>query len=243
MAKDEWRAQLKEVEDSLAQCVVQREHAAQVALLETWGFNVGVLNREMLNVEGDSVQWDRLFGADAKRHVKVGGGFGATVGAAVGGAIDACVGGLSFGAGALLGAFLGGLVGSGGALAYNVKYDPKEMRIVARVQKDAITALVARGIELVKKLQSRGKALDDSVQSTIVASPNRVEISGFFSYLEDVRKNWDYSLLNKARVGDVDGYDWRSLPGISHFSRERKKREDVVKTLADMLKQVIPDVE
>ena len=243
VGQNEWETELARVEETLEQNAVRREHRAQVELLETWGFNVGVLDREMLDVEDESAQRDRLFGSGAKSRAKVGGGVGATVGAVVGGAIDACVGGLSFGTGAVIGGFLGGLLGGGGALAYNAKYDPKEKVVSAKVRIEALETLVARGVDLTKKLQTRGKALDDAVQAVVGANPPKVEIPGLRAEIEDCRGRWEFSTMNDAKASAVDAYDWRRLPGVSRFTKELKKREDAVASIANMLKRAIPDVE
>ena len=241
VGQNEWQIQLSRLEETLKQNVVQRDHTAQVALLETWGFHIGVLNREMLVVDKDASQTDRLFGLEAKRHIKVGGGVGATVGAVVGGTIDACVGGLSFGAGALLGGFLGGLLGGGGALAYNSKYDPKSKKLTAQVQKSVCDTLLARGVELTKELQTRGKALEDSVQAAIGAEPPAVEIPGLAGALEECAKCEDYSKLNKST--GFSSKEWRKLPGVSRFTRERKTRDEAITSIAEALKEALPDVE
>ena len=49
--------------------------------------------------------------------------------------------------------------------------------------------------------------------------------------------------MNDAKASAVDAYDWRRLPGVSRFTKELKKREDAVASIANMLKRAIPDVE
>ncbi|MBQ2038709.1 MAG: DUF3482 domain-containing protein, partial [Thermoguttaceae bacterium] len=48
VGQNEWQLELERLEEVLKQTVITREHEAQVALLEAWGFHVGVLDREML---------------------------------------------------------------------------------------------------------------------------------------------------------------------------------------------------
>ncbi|MBQ1338691.1 MAG: DUF3482 domain-containing protein [Thermoguttaceae bacterium] len=243
VGQNEWQLELERLEEVLKQTVITREHEAQVALLEAWGFHVGVLDREMLSVEDDANQRNQLFGAEAKRHVSVGGGVGVTVGAILGGAIDACVGGLSFGTGAMLGGFLGGLAGGGGALAYNSKYDSKGKTLTVRVQQNVVDALLARGVDLAKKLQSRGKALEDSAQSQIGADAPKIAIPGLAGLLAEYAAFSEYSKMNKGADPGFTARDWRKLPGVSKLAKEKKTREEVVQTIADMLRQAIPDLD
>lgn len=241
--QNEWKIELERLEETFKMNVVKREHDAQTALLETWGFHVGVLNREMLIVDNAANEANQLFGTEAKRHVKVGGGVGATVGAVVGGAIDACVGGLSFGAGMVVGGFLGGLLGGGGALAYNSKYDPKGKKLTVRVESRVVELLTARGVELVKKLQTRGKALEDWIQSRIGVDLPKTEIPGLEGTLKDYALCEEYSKLNVRSNSNFKPKDWRRLPVVSNFSRERKTRDDAISGIAELLKYALPDVE
>lgn len=243
--QNEWQIVLKRLEETLKQNVIKREHDAQLELLASWGFHLGVLDREMLVVDDDASGADQLFGTEAKRHVKVGGGVGATVGAVVGGAIDACVGGLSFGLGMFVGGIVGGMLGGGGALAYNSKYDPKGKKLTVGPQYAVVEALLARGVELAKKLQTRGKALEDSIQSQIGVAPPAIEIAGLKGMLESFAAHAEYSKLNEGTEAgkNFDPRDWRKLPIVKRLSKERKTRDEVVTAVADMLKQALPDVE
>ncbi|MBP3557430.1 MAG: DUF3482 domain-containing protein, partial [Thermoguttaceae bacterium] len=84
VAREDWRARLDRLEDALKQNVMRREHQAHLELLETWGFRLGVLDREALVVGDVADEADQVFGAEARRHFKLGGGVGVAVGAAVG---------------------------------------------------------------------------------------------------------------------------------------------------------------
>ncbi|MBQ8284936.1 MAG: DUF3482 domain-containing protein, partial [Thermoguttaceae bacterium] len=88
VAREDWRARLERLEDALKQNVMRREHQAHLELLETWGFRLGVLDREALVVGDVANETDQIFGAEARRHFKLGGGVGAAVGAAVGAVVD-----------------------------------------------------------------------------------------------------------------------------------------------------------
>lgn len=242
VSRDDWRRDLERLEDSLKQNVVKREHEAQLALLETWGFRVGVLDREMLEVADVAKETDELFGAEARRHFKVGGGVGATVGAAVGALVDVATGGLSLGGGIALGGFLGGVLGGGGAAFYNHRYDEKGKKLVVRPQKEVATLLLSRAVDLIQKLQTRGKALEDAVQALVSATPRPIEIPGLAQALAEFSKGEDYSKMNE-NLPPFKPSDWRRLPGVSALAKERKTRDQAIVSLAAYLKKAIPDVE
>ena len=241
--KHDSQSELERLEENLKMNIVKREHEAQTALLSTWGFHVGVLEREMLVVDDSANEAEQLLGTEAKRHVSVGGGSGAAIGAAIGGVVDALTLGGSFGAGMLLGGFIGGLVGGGGALAYNSKYDAKGKKLIVRAQKSVSNALLARGVELVKNLQTRGKALDDAVQALVKANAPDVKISGLNSKLDEFALQEEYSKMNEVLTSNFSPKDWRKLPVVAKFTKGRKTREQALDELAEILKRAIPDFE
>ena len=237
----EWKERQKTLEGKLRETVMKREHEAQAALLEAWGFKFGALDREALVVVDESKERDDLFDDDVKKS----GAVGAGVGAAIGGIVDVAAAGLTFGTGLTIGAFIGGLLGGGGAIAYNSKYDRKYKRLSTRVQKRVVEALAARGIELVHKLQARGKAMEDATPATLAAHPQRNENPTLLRMLEAFAKNPAYSKLNagKTTLG-FELFDWRRIPGASFISGEDyKTRDEAVAALAEELRKAIPDVE
>ena len=60
----DWKERQKALEGTLRETVLKREHEAQAALLETWGFKFGALDREALVVDDDSKDRDDLFDDD-----------------------------------------------------------------------------------------------------------------------------------------------------------------------------------
>lgn len=237
----DWKERQKALEGALRETVLKREHEAQAALLETWGFKFGALDRETLVVDDDSKERDDLFDDDVKKSGAVGAGVGATLG----GILDVLSAGLTFGTGLTIGALLGGLVGGGGAMAYNSKYDRKYKRLSTRVQKRVVEALAARGIELVHKLQTRGKAMEDATPATLSAHPQRAELPALSSLLESFAKNPAYSKLNSGKFAlGFDRFDWRRIPGASLISGEDyKTRDEAIAALAEELRKAIPDVD
>ena len=237
----DWQKRLEQLEGALREKVLQREHKAQEALLEVWGFKFGMLKRETLVVDDESHEKDDLFDKDVKKS----GALGAGVGAAIGAIADVASAGLTFGTGLTIGAFLGGLLGGGGVMAYNSKYDRKRKRISTRVQKRVVDALTSRGIELVRKLQTRGKAMEDAMPATIVAQPATIDVPSLMRTLEKYARNPNYSTLNSTRsTTGLASVDWRRLPGASLISGEAyKTREEAVAELAEELRKALPDVE
>jgi len=252
VARENWRARLERLEETLKQNVVRREHEAHLALLETWGFRLGVLERETLVVDDVANETDQLFGAEARRHFKLGGGVGAAVGAAVGAVVDVGTAGLSLGGGAALGAFVGGVLGGGGAAFYNRRYDAKGKKLTVRPDKDVAVVLTSRAVDLIQKLQTRGKAIEDSVQTLVSARPKRVDVPGLTGALVEFAECGEYSKMNKnddalaaplANALLANATDaLRKLPGVAALTKERKTRDDAIQTLAELLKNATPDL-
>ncbi len=243
VAREDWRARLERLEDALRQNVMRREHQAHLELLETWGFRIGVLDREALDVGDVADETDQIFGAEARRHFKFGGGVGAAVGAAVGAVVDVGTAGLSLGGGAALGAFVGGVLGGGGAAFYNRRYDAKGKKLTVRPDKDVAVVLTSRAVDLIQKLQTRGKAIEDSAQTLVSARPKRVDVPGLTAELAALAERDEYSKMNKTDETLFKTSDWRKLPGVSALAKERKTRDDAIQTLAELLKKATPDFE
>ena len=253
VAREDWRARLERLEDALKQNVMRREHQAHLELLETWGFRLGVLDREALVVDDVADETDQVFGAEARRHFKLGGGVGAAVGAAVGAVVDVGTAGLSLGGGAALGAFVGGVLGSGGAAFYNRRYDAKGKKLTVRPDKDVAVVLTSRAVDLIQKLQTRGKAIEDSAQTLVSARPKRVDVPGLTAELAAFAECDEYSTMNKnddalaaplANALIANATDaLRRLPGVSSLTKERKTRDAAIQTLAELLKKATPDFE
>ncbi|MBQ7110030.1 MAG: DUF3482 domain-containing protein [Thermoguttaceae bacterium] len=243
VAREDWRARLERLEDALKQNVMRREHQAHLELLETWGFRIGVLDREALVVDDVANETDQIFGAEAQRHFKVGGGVGAAVGAAVGAVVDVGTAGLSLGGGAALGAFLGGVLGGGGAAFYNRRYDPKGKKLTVRPDQNVAIALTSRAVDLIQKLQTRGKAIEDSTQTLVSARPKRVDVPGLTAELAALAERDEFSKMNKNVDARFKTSDWRRLPGVSALAKEQKTRDDAIQTLVELLKKATPDFE
>lgn len=253
VAREDWRARLERLEDALKQNVMRREHQAHLELLETWGFRLGVLDREALVVDDVADETDQVFGAEARRHFKLGGGVGAAVGAAVGAVVDVGTAGLSLGGGAALGAFVGGVLGGGGAAFYNRRYDAKGKKLTVRPDKDVAVVLTSRAVDLIQKLQTRGKAIEDSAQTLVSARPKRVDVPGLTGALAEFAECDEYSKMNKnddalaaplANALIANATDaLRKLPGVASLAKERKTRDDAIQALAELLKKATPDFE
>ncbi len=238
------RSRLATLEDALKQNVMRREHQAHLALLETWGFRIGVLDREALVVDGVANESDQIFGAEARRHFQIGGGVGATIGAALGAVVDVGTAGLSLGGGAALGAFVGGVVGGGGAALYNRRYDSKGKKLIARPTADVALVLLARALDLTQTLRTRGKAIEDSVQALVSARPKRVDVPGLAKALAECAERDDFSKMNEKNQNDgalFHANDWRRWLDASGLAKERKTRDEALASLSELLKNALPD--
>ena len=188
-------AEKKEHEERLSAAmrdfVAEREHAAHRELLAIWDFNLGVLDRKAMSVTGDVAENDHIFGKKWTKHS----GFGAKIGAAIGGGtgllLDVALAGLSLGTGTIFGAGLGAALGGGVGGYYNFAYDQKEKKITLKPKKEMFRPLLARSIELVRRLAGRGKAMEDNYQvflTTELPIPNAPE---FFQVLDELHDRPD----------------------------------------------------
>ena len=234
VAREEWKMRLARLEETLKQTILKREHDAQVAILETWGFRLGVLNREMLNVDDDANESDQRLDANAKRRLKV----GASLGGGLGFIVDAACGFATLGTGTALGALLGG----GGGAAYSSKYDPKTKKLSARPQKQTLYALLGRGVELAQKLQTRGMALEDASQTRVPTNPRNFDATDFEGFFAECARRGELSNLNRT-TSYFDRNLLKRLPGVAALTKEEATREEIVRRIAEKLKSVLPDVE
>ncbi len=234
IAQEEWKTRLARLEETLKQTILKREHDAQVAILETWGFRLGVLNREMLNVDDDANESNQRLDANAKRRLKV----GAILGGGLGFIVDAACGFTTLGTGTALGALLGG----GGGAAYSSKYDPKSKKLSARPQKQTLYALLGRGVELAQKLQTRGMALEDAAQTRVPTNPRDFDATDFEGFFAECARRGELSNLNRTS-SVFDRNLLKRLPGIAALTKEEATREEIIQRIAEKLKSVLPDVE
>lgn len=153
--------QIELVQNLLAR-ICQREHDAHLELLRIWEFHPGILRRRALNAETVAKRSNDLLGEKSLEDITAGGAIGAGVGASIGLALDVALAGLSLGTGTVIGALVGGAIGGGSQGVFRMNYDQGEKRITVKSQVDTLLALLSRGLDLTRKLQNRGKAMDDT---------------------------------------------------------------------------------
>ncbi len=167
-------AQIELVQQLLTR-ICQCEHDAHLKLLQVWEFHPGILRRRALNAETVAKLTNDLLGVQSLEEIKKGGAIGAGVGASVGLALDIALAGLSLGTGTLIGALIGGAIGGGSQGVFRMNYDKGEKRITVKPQVDTLLALLSRGIDLTKKLQNRGKAMDDTNELFLSLDSKNIE--------------------------------------------------------------------
>lgn len=233
---------LKQLQGRLTESVMRRELKAQSELLKTWGFRPSVLNRELLQVEEETKEEE-----DRSERLKRGASLGATIGATVGLAADIALAGLSLGVGTAVGAALGGALG-GGASIYGARYDKSRKRLSLRVSEGVLKATLAREVALVHHLQTRGKAMEDSVAIRIPAHPsNKIELPIFWNELHDAAERRDFSSMSERKGATEDL--GAKLKGLADLKRATslltgtplKTRDDVLQTLSEELRKALPD--
>lgn len=164
----------EKVLDELNQTIYETEHQAHVELLQAWGFGVGILDSTLISVSARTTEANDLFGKEAFERYTGGTSLGAGIGAGIGLALDIALAGLSLGTGMAIGAVVGGAVGGGISGFQQLHYDKATRIITALPEKEVLFLLLNRAVELVRKLQARGKALEDGVQILVSQNPKPV---------------------------------------------------------------------
>ncbi|MDO5579687.1 MAG: DUF3482 domain-containing protein [Planctomycetia bacterium] len=201
----------KELADEFNKEIFIREHQAHIDILAAWDFKPGILERMVLPLSSIDREANDLFGSDAWKKYLSGATTGAAVGAGIGLALDIAFAGLSLGTGTVIGGMIGGLVGSGINGFHHFSYDKHKKIITITPQKDVLLLLLARAVQLVRKLQARGKALEDGVQVSVSLNPERIEDKELIAFTDEILKKNDLSLFNR---------------GLKYFAGEKNSNEE-----------------
>lgn len=188
-----------------------KEHQTHIDILAAWDFKPGILERIIIPISTMDREANDLFGSDAWKQYLSGATTGAAVGAGIGLVLDCALAGLSLGTGTMIGGVIGGLVGSGINGFHHFSYDKHKKIITITPQKEVLLLLLARAIQLVRKLQARGKALEDGVQISVSRNPERIEEKELIALLDEILKKNDLSLLNR---------------GLKFLSRDKNMNEE-----------------
>ena len=158
-------------------------------------------------------------------------------------AADIALAGLSLGVGTAVGAALGGALG-GGASIYGARYDKSRKRLSLRVSEGVLKATLAREVALVHHLQTRGKAMEDSVAIRIPAHPsNKIELPIFWNELRDAAERREFSSMSERK--DATENLGAKLKGLADLKRvlltgtPLKTRDDVIQTLSAELRNCL----
>ncbi|MDO4586699.1 MAG: DUF3482 domain-containing protein [Planctomycetia bacterium] len=231
--KDRLRVSMEELEEKLKKNILIREHKSHQSLLDIWDFRLGILNRQMLTLKDEQAELNHLFGEKVRDHFKLGSSIGAGIGATIGLTLDIALAGLSLGTGTLIGGALGGMLGGSVAGFYNIKYDKKDKKIFIQPEKELITILLSRSVDLVQKLQSRGKALEDGVQILVSADPEIISAPDLYDY---IKKNSSFHSLSHIETV-------YSSKKLLDFTKENVNREEVIETIVEHLRSILPNPE
>ncbi len=183
----------RELSDELNRTIYEMEHQAHVELLKAWGFGSGILDSTLISVSSSTVEANDLLGKNAFERYTSGTTWGAGIGAGVGLALDIALGGLSLGTGTSIGALIGGALGGGISGFQQLHYNEAARVITATPEKEVLFLLLDRSAHLVKKLQARGKALEDGIQVLVSKTPEPVNDPVlrhlFSSFMSEQKKN------------------------------------------------------
>ncbi len=200
VSQDEKAVKTKELVNSLNEGLYVLEHKAHLEILKAWDFRAGILERATLAIEHSEQERKDLFSEDAWKNYTKGVTWGAGIGAGVGLCLDVALAGLSLGTGTAIGTFIGGAIGTGVKGFHHFQYDKYQRIITVRPQKDLLILLLTRAIELVQKLQARGKALEDGVQVVVSKTPEFIKDKTILNLLDSIMKECSKSgLLTKSK--------------------------------------------
>lgn len=203
--KNESKQRTADLEERLNRRIQIREHAAHLELLSVWNFHPGILDRKNIALEKETTEEDHRFGDKMADDIKSGVKYGAGIGAAAGLLLDVALAGLSLGTGTTVGAAVGAAIGSCFGGLYNYHYDVKNERIILTPGKNVFHPLLARSVELVKKLSRRGKALEDGIQVNISKPSREIDVPETIAKLRELsQKTIKSPLREDERSGWIE---------------------------------------
>ena len=134
----------------------------------------------------------------------------------------------------------------GGASIYGARYDKSRKRLSLRVSEGVLKATLAREVALVHHLQTRGKAMEDSVAIRIPAHPsNKIELPIFWNELRDAADRREFSSMSGSK-GAADDLGAK-LKGLADLQTgvvrgaPLKSGDEVLQTLSAELRKALPD--
>ena len=173
---------VEDAETRLQEALRTHEALAHRAILAAFGFEDEDPEKVMLECTEGRLGID-LFSREALREAGLGAMAGAAGGAAGGAAIDLAVGGLSLGAAALIGAVLGGTLGSSATQgrrwirraqgANDLRAGDVVLRLMLARGVDLIGALTSRGHAHLESVRIRGRDLDPGFVEDVLAELGR----------------------------------------------------------------------
>lgn len=180
---------LADLSDALSLEIYQREHDAFISILQAWNFNAGILEKTAFAPKTSVQEATDLFSADAWKSYSSGAKWGGGIGAVIGVTADILSAGLSLGTGTLIGMGLGTLIGAGSNGFYHFNFDKHSKVITVAPQKDVLLLVLARTVQLIRKLQARGKALQDGTQVLVSRTPPLISDKDIETTLDALLKN------------------------------------------------------
>ena len=229
---------VEELQEEFKQTVINREHRAHMDLLDVWGFRSGILNRKMMDLDREERENDELFGKNVGKHLKIGSGIGVGAGMVLGGIIEAGTLGMSMGGGIALGALIGGMFGGGTAGFFNHKYDRKNKKICMQLPEANWEILLVRAVELVKKLETRGMAVEDGTQLLISDKPAKIDVKDIMKELARVSGNTSLSLMLPDKAENTQRFSGLGIKRLLNNHDKQRRQEEVIR-LATLLEKNI----
>ncbi|MDO5554711.1 MAG: DUF3482 domain-containing protein [Planctomycetia bacterium] len=217
----------QELANTLNTQIYAMEHDVHSELLAIWGFHSGILQRQAFDIEAITTSNADLFSDAAWSQYKQGGAVGAGLGAAAGAALDVTLLGATLGLGTLLGGaiggVLGGAVGSAAKGFHYYQYNQREQVVAIEPGKEVLYILLWRGIDLVRKLQTRGKAIEDVSQILVGLHQIKLDNPGLLKIL--------------SRLGT------RKKNLFGQFTQRDSQQQECERLLAEQIAKLLPGLE
>ena len=216
--RDQVKARRETLAEELSSQVARRCQQVQKDLFDIWRFTPDILDRKFRPLEQEFDERDHHFGRRLKKHLTR----GVAIGAGVGLLIDVAAGLTTAGLGSVLGGILGGFLGGAG---FNYKFDTKQKKLMVKLGRDAFPFLLSQCVELVKKLQVRGQAVDVNIQLKLAEDPQKVRAPEIYRLFGKISK-------------DADLAEIFHLPGS--MSADLPDRQNRIDDLCEALESVLP---
>lgn len=214
--KEERKQAAAEVQAKMLLALREREHRAQVEIIEQWGYEEDALQNSAVMADSHVDSHRNWLGKEVLSHFGLSSARGAAIGTAVGFVVDLATGGTLIGLPTFVGTAIGTAFGAGYAGVLEYQYDENDWKVTGRIDRGIITVLLCRNLDLIDRVRRHGKGRDEDIK--VSRTPPKVDDREIWEALQEHRHQKSLSTLNGP------------LPEAAADRRER-----VVEQLVDLL--------